>query len=287
MHDERATLPGQFDLDSASAGWKSLQLRRYTEPAVADPFDVGSIGHQVLVLIKHAAPTDGKSNVESRRGMRWVGFRYREGDIGMMAPGQQSRLRWHNRSSHVTVQVRLPRHFLEGAAQELKTRPPLDWLNRLCIHDATVRALLLSLEDAASRGVGEPYAESAAHFLSMHLVQTQLGTLQRVGRVHGTLLQRIDDFLHENIDQDFALAHLSADLGMSSFQIIRLCKASWGETPIRRLRRLRIERARELLERSNKSVMQIALECGYSNPAHFATAFRRELGASPLQYRAL
>jgi AraC-like DNA-binding protein len=48
-----------------------------------------------------------------------------------------------------------------------------------------------------------------------------------------------------------------------------------------------MERARELLERSDKSVTQIALECGYSNPAHFATAFRREVGIAPLAYRAI
>jgi len=287
MRDERVTLPGTCDLDSASVGWKSLQLRRYTEPAVADPFDVCSQDHQTLVLIKHAASSDGRSNIESRQGARWVGFRYQNGDIGMLSPGQQSRLRWHNKSPHVTVQLRLPRLFLEGAAQELQTRLPVDWLNRLCIHDPTVRALLLAVEDAAARGVGEPYAESAAHFLSMHLVQTQLGKLHRVGRVHGTLLQRIDDFLYDNIGEDFVLADLSAHLGLSTFQIIRLCKANWGETPIRRLTRMRIERARQLLERSDQSVTQIALECGYSNPSHFATAFRREVGVTPLKYRTI
>jgi len=45
-------------------------------------------------------------------------------------------------------------------------------------------------------------------------------------------------------------------------------------------------RARELLRHTDVSIINISLECGYGNPAHFATAFRRSVGMSPSDYRA-
>jgi AraC-like DNA-binding protein len=48
-----------------------------------------------------------------------------------------------------------------------------------------------------------------------------------------------------------------------------------------------MERARELLRHSDASIITISFECGYGNPAHFATAFRRSVGMSPSHYRAM
>lgn len=287
MQEARPSLPGALDLDSATSGWRSIQLRRYREPEVVEPFEVGSSDHQTLVLVKRAAINDGRANIESRQRSRWVGVRYRDGDIGLLAPGEFSLLRWANRSSHVTLQLRLPRHLLDAAAHELGTRPSTEWLNRLSLHDPTVKAVLLALEEAVERGFGEPYAESAAHFLAMHLVQGRSGALRGAGRAPDTLPGRIDEILRARIDEPLVLADIAAAVGLGTFRIIRLCKAAWGETPMRRLTRLRVERARVLLERSDKTITQISLECGYPNPGHFATAFRREVGVTPSDYRGL
>jgi AraC-like DNA-binding protein len=48
---------------------------------------------------------------------------------------------------------------------------------------------------------------------------------------------------------------------------------------------VRVERARELLAERDLSITDVAAELGYSAPAHFARAFRRETGLSPRHYR--
>ncbi len=48
---------------------------------------------------------------------------------------------------------------------------------------------------------------------------------------------------------------------------------------------VRVERARELLVERDLSITDVAAELGYSAPAHFARAFRRETGLSPRHYR--
>jgi AraC family transcriptional regulator len=67
--------------------------------------------------------------------------------------------------------------------------------------------------------------------------------------------------------------------------LVRLFKQAHGETPFRRLTRLRMEEAQRRLRRGRESVTEITFECGYENPAHFASAFRRLVGVTPSRYR--
>jgi AraC family transcriptional regulator len=43
--------------------------------------------------------------------------------------------------------------------------------------------------------------------------------------------------------------------------------------------------ARRLLRETERSVIEIGLEVGYSSPSHFAQIFRREVGITPSDYR--
>ncbi|WP_416347858.1 helix-turn-helix transcriptional regulator [Caballeronia mineralivorans] len=46
-----------------------------------------------------------------------------------------------------------------------------------------------------------------------------------------------------------------------------------------------MEEAKRLLRRGDQTVTAVAALCGYENPSHFATAFRRVVGVSPRSYR--
>ena len=49
--------------------------------------------------------------------------------------------------------------------------------------------------------------------------------------------------------------------------------------------KLRMDEAKRLLRETKRSVVEIALDVGYSNPSHFTQLFRREAGLSPSDYR--
>jgi AraC family transcriptional regulator len=46
-----------------------------------------------------------------------------------------------------------------------------------------------------------------------------------------------------------------------------------------------MNRARQLLLETDRSVIDIGLEVGYSSPSHFSQVFRREIGVTPSDYR--
>ena len=68
----------------------------------------------------------------------------------------------------------------------------------------------------------------------------------------------------------------------------KLCagfKQAFGMTISAYTRHLRMQRAKELLEGSGLSIVEVALEVGYSHSSNFATAFKRHFGIAPRQAR--
>jgi AraC family transcriptional regulator len=46
-----------------------------------------------------------------------------------------------------------------------------------------------------------------------------------------------------------------------------------------------VAKARQLLQETDTSIIEIGLMVGYSSPSHFAQIFRRETGLTPSDYR--
>ena len=100
-------------------------------------------------------------------------------------------------------------------------------------------------------------------------------------------LRRVDGFIRENLGSSFSLAAIAREAGLSRFHLLRLFKQAYGETPFKRLTRLRMEEAQRRLVRTTESVTEIAIACGYADSAHFASAFRRTFGVAPTAFRRL
>jgi len=78
---------------------------------------------------------------------------------------------------------------------------------------------------------------------------------------------------------------LALHTGMSQNSLQRLLSRTYGLSTSRFIRRFMLERAREALERDNVTIAEAAHIAGYSSPANFATAFKREFGLSPKQVK--
>jgi AraC-like DNA-binding protein len=99
-------------------------------------------------------------------------------------------------------------------------------------------------------------------------------------------LRRAEAFLRAHVGAPLSLAALAREAGLSRFHLLRLFKQTYGETPFRRLARLRLEEAQRRLMRTQDSITEIAFACGHESPAHFAAAFRREFGVAPKDFRS-
>jgi len=89
--------------------------------------------------------------------------------------------------------------------------------------------------------------------------------------------------LHSDMTQDWTLENLAALAGMSRSSYAARFSAIMGITPAEYILNLRVSAAKHLLLQG-VPVKTAALETGFSAPAVFTRAFRRKVGASPLEW---
>src|SRR5262245_33408863 len=90
----------------------------------------------------------------------------------------------------------------------------------------------------------------------------------------------VDDHLSDNID----LTTLSSIAGLSMHHFAREFKQSAGVTPHHYLTQKRVERAQEMLARTDLSLSEIAYATGFSDQGHLARHFRHRLCTTPREY---
>ena len=101
-------------------------------------------------------------------------------------------------------------------------------------------------------------------------------------------LQRATDIIyHEMHNPNFSSVTLAERLCLSPSQLNRKLSAISGFTPSIYILNIRIERAKRKLLTEDKSISQIAEECGFNDIAYFSRIFKRETRATPSQYRRL
>ncbi len=276
-------LTGALRFCSLDRGWHSILLRHYEHPEEVDLFEAPALPDHNIVLV-----IGGSTRIESFSRGCWRSSQHVPGTLAMTAPDVGTRVRWRGPQKHETLHLVIPAKILNSARTELRDLSPgFEVLpNALCIPDPLVASTLRSLQRAALEGAPDLYADSAAHFLAIHLLTRRAHRPRRVPQ-GGEMkrLRKIDEFMVAKLSEPVTLDELAAQAGCSKFRLIRLCRLYWGETPFQRLTRLRLEHGQELLRHSKASIMSISLECGYSNPSHFAIAFRRMVGMSPIAYR--
>ena len=276
-------LPGAMTFCSWQVGWRSLLLRAYDEPAAVEEFTTGCSTDHLIVLV-----TAGSCRIESRHAGGWHPATYKPGDLGMTPPGEVARLRWRGLERHATLQLHLPAATIAAVATEFRDGQlgAIRLPSQLVLDDPVIAEVMRAMARAAQAGVPDLYAATVAHYLAAHLLTRHPGGIDSPrGSLPTERLAEVDAFMRANLAASLDLATLAGVAGVGRFQFLRAAAATWRETPFRRLTRLRMAHAQHLLRRTDRPIITIAFDCGYSNPGHFATAFRRHLGMTPSAYR--
>ena len=97
-----------------------------------------------------------------------------------------------------------------------------------------------------------------------------------------TFLLKFRDFIEKNMsDSDLNVETIGAELGLSRVQLYRKVKALTGQSPVELLRTARLQKGRQLLQTSGKTISEIAYEVGFTAPSYFTKCFKDEFGISP------
>ncbi|MBT3192338.1 MAG: helix-turn-helix domain-containing protein [Verrucomicrobia bacterium] len=101
-------------------------------------------------------------------------------------------------------------------------------------------------------------------------------------------LLRIGDAI-AHIETDFAqkmtLEELAQKAHLSKRHFTRVFQVCIGRSPIEHLMHVRVQKASELLKHTNRTITDIAFDCGFSDGNYFTRCFRKATGLTPGQYR--
>ncbi|WP_294819792.1 helix-turn-helix domain-containing protein [uncultured Flavobacterium sp.] len=148
----------------------------------------------------------------------------------------------------------------------------------------TFHLLMLLLEVYCSRKV----AVKAAKVFSIDLDrnrQTYFGTFTP-SQDHGdNLVKQAQEEIKKKFSTANTIEELITDVPASRRNLVRRFKQVTGITPIEYLQKTRIEAAKQMLEQSRHSILEVMLESGYNDLKTFRTLFKKTVGMTPKMYR--
>lgn len=99
------------------------------------------------------------------------------------------------------------------------------------------------------------------------------------------LIAKAINVVEEHIsDPDFSVEELSSAVGLSRGYLYKKLMSITGKGPAEFIRTIRLKRGRQLLEKSQMQIAEIAYAVGYNSPKRFTINFKSEFGVSPSDY---
>jgi len=105
-------------------------------------------------------------------------------------------------------------------------------------------------------------------------------------RISDYRLVRVLEYVEAHLSERLDLRVLAKEAGISPFHFAALFTKAVGATPHHHVQRLRMQAAKAMLRDTDKSILDIALSCGFGSASHFAAAFRRQFLQSPTEFRS-
>jgi len=146
-------------------------------------------------------------------------------------------------------------------------------------------AVTLVEEDLGSEAALE-VARTLVMFLHRPGGQSQFSAALHQPTAEHPGIRKVQADVVESPAKDHRVPALARRAGMSMRHFVRVFTQETGEPPARYVQRLRVERARQLLEREGLSVEQVADACGFGSTETMRRRFVHVVGVSPSDYRA-
>lgn len=266
---------------SSGLGWKHILVERY----LVDPEEKAETISNCHIVVM----ANGNEVCHGERPGRlghMVPYQKEPGTINLYEAGIQPAIIPFNPTDLTLCAI--DKEFVVRVAEELgcKSAP----IPQIGFRDSSIESLMTLLVDEAESGgiSGIGYADHLTYALTTRFL---LSGNERVRSrpvepsFPSHRLKRAIRLMEANLDRDLSLAVLATESGYSRGHFLRMFRSTMGFTPHQYLVFRRIEKAKEMMKKTQAPLIEIALECGFASHAHFSRAFRRVLNVTPSYYR--
>ncbi len=184
--------------------------------------------------------------------------------------------------------IMIARRFFEGQFARYSRRKPLPFMGESFAADrGLVQLLKRFMIEADNRMTGSKEVLAAlgveiCHALIRAVVKAPLPRDRMTDRVE---VNRAVEYLHSHLDEKITVDLLAEVAHLSSSHFARVFRKETGQAPMEYVNGLRLERAKKLLRAGDRSMSEIALECGFGSSSYLSSCFLKQCRMTPSEYR--
>jgi AraC family transcriptional regulator len=285
-------IPGELVVGSAGGAWKDVIAQIFSRQRLNEAILVPAVAEPLIVWV-----LSGTAVVEEREvNGTWSANEVKVGDFFLTNSAAPYELRWREtgQASFQVMHLYLGLPLLDRATKDVlgqaAYRPSFREVSGEKDQQLSMLLEQFRQELTNQREPSSLLVQGVAQCLAVHILRHYRAENDEVARRARALpafkLRRVTEFMRDRLSDDFNLKRLAREAGMSEFHFSRMFKQATTFSPSQFFIRLRMTEAKRLLRETDRSVIDIGLDVGYSSPSHFAQVFRREAGVSPTDYRA-
>lgn len=171
-----------------------------------------------------------------------------------------------------------------------KGTPTLESQNLHLLHDNKIQQLLQRIINLFVEG-----NRAKDTFIDLSLKELLIRLMQ--GKARQLLLGKTDEtnqqhrisatihYIREHLEEELSVAQLAGVACLSESHFYKCFRETLGMTPTQFITRERIRRAQQLLQRTEMSISQISLACGFRQQAYFNRCFKEATGTTPSRFK--
>ncbi len=137
-----------------------------------------------------------------------------------------------------------------------------------------------------------PGCDAVLHGLSLEITHSIIRGIFDVQAVEDRISCRVEigrviEYIHAHMHTKMTIGKMAEIACMSSSHFSHVFKAETGKTPLDYLNEMRMRRVKKLLLAGDRSITEIALECGFGTPSYLTASFYKKYKITPSNFRTV
>ena len=271
------------NISSANFDWQGLVMEHHFLSASECP-EMQTEQLTLSVKIGNSFVTDWRLDGKLER------FQMRRGDIAILPKGIVSSAVWYDRSEVLLLSINSG--LVDKVAEETLNNNFIQIIPQRQVSDPQIVNIALALKAELESGclAGNIYRDYLTNALIVYLLTKYSNRDRALNKnseidIAQTKIERVKDYINDNLAENLNLSKIAEIANISTYHFARLFKQKTGYSPHQYVIQHRIEKAKNLLSKTNLSIVEIAYSIGCSSQSNFTSLFRKKVGTTPQKYR--